>query len=134
MAGPLDDQVDEPAAVNEVIVEQKVVLVLDEWPVHVGHPIDQHQQHAEAGADADHESDDERKADQQVAVLHQERRGSRQHWRRKYGEQIVERLGMTEEADDREFGIENLMRGGVENRPSHRKTEKNDKATLKGHG
>ena len=53
----LGNQVDEHSTVNEMIIKDEVVLVFDEWPVHVGHPIDQHQQHTEAGADTDHEAD-----------------------------------------------------------------------------
>ena len=48
VARALDDQVDQHAAIDEVIVDDEVVGVLDEWPIHVCEPVDDHQHHAEA--------------------------------------------------------------------------------------
>src|SRR6516225_448296 len=43
MTGLLDNQIDQDACVDDVIVNDKVVGVLDEGPVHMGKPVDAHQ-------------------------------------------------------------------------------------------
>ena len=48
----LDDQVDQHAAIDEVIVDDEVVGVFDERPIHMCEPVDDHQQNTEASGDA----------------------------------------------------------------------------------
>jgi hypothetical protein len=43
VAGSFYNQIDQDAGIDEMIVDDKVVCILDEWPVHVRHPVDEHQ-------------------------------------------------------------------------------------------
>src|SRR5581483_2193175 len=111
------------AGIDQVIVDDEVVGVLDERPVHVGEPVGDHQKHAEGGADAHQQSGEQRQTDQQVAVLDHEG-GDRRHRRgREHREEVMEGLGVAQEADNAEARHEDLMRRGVEERPRHDEAE-----------
>ena len=68
--------------------------VLDERPIHVREPVDDHQDHAEGRADTYHQAKEQRQADQQMPILDEEG-GDRSHrWRREDREEVVKGLGM----------------------------------------
>ena len=128
MARVLDDEIDQHAGVDHMIVNQEVVGVLDEWPVHVRHPVDAHQHHAAGRAYTNHKAGEQGQADQQMAIFDQERRDRRHSRRREHREHVVEGLGVGEKANNGEAWHKNLVRGGVEKRPRHEKTKiKNEK-------
>jgi len=123
MARARDDERDQHAGIDQVIVDNEVVGVLDERPIHVREPVGDHETHAEGRADTDHQAGEQRQADQQVAVLHLEGGDRRHCWRGEDGEDVMEGLGVVEEADDGPIGYEDLVRGGVEERPRHEKAK-----------
>ena len=113
MAGTRHDQRHQHAGIDQVIVDDEVVGVLDERPIHVREPVSDHQDHAEGGADAHHQAGEKRQADQQMSILDEEG-GDRSHGRRREdGEEVVEGLGMVQEADDGPARDEDLMGCGV---------------------
>ena len=123
MSGALDDQVDQHASIDRVIVDNQVVGVLDKWPIHMCHPVDAHQQHAEGRAHAHHQTGEQGQADQQMTVFDQEGRDRRHGRRREHHKDIMKSLGVTEEADNAEARHEHLMRRGVEKCPRHQEAE-----------
>src|ERR1700689_2321599 len=64
----LADEEDENARIDDVIVDDEIILALDERPIHVRGPVHQHQRYAERCTDADHQADQQREPDQQVAI------------------------------------------------------------------
>ena len=56
-----------------MVVDDEVVGVLDERPVHMRRPVHEEQRHAERRAPAHQEADEQREPDQQVTVADQER-------------------------------------------------------------
>jgi hypothetical protein len=123
VARALDDQIDQHAAIDEVIVDDEVVGVLDERPIHVRKPVDDHQQHAEARRHAHHQAGEQRQADQQMAVLDHECRDRRHGRRGEHHEDVMPGLCVGQEADNTETWHENLVRSGVEEGPRHDEAE-----------
>ena len=66
VAGVLDDQVDQHDRVDHVLVDDEVVLVLDERPIHVGHPVGHQQRDPAHRAHAHHQAGEQREADQEM--------------------------------------------------------------------
>ena len=123
VSGTLDDQVRQNARIDEMKIDDEVVAILDERPVHVGEPVDDHQQDAEARADTHHQPREQRETDQQMPVLDEERCNRRHRRRRENNEHVVESLRVIEEPDHGPIGYEHLMRSGVEERPRHDETK-----------
>src|SRR5216683_2959908 len=96
MSGALRDQVDDHAHVDEMVVDDHVDLALDVREIHVSKVVGAQQEDREDSAHADQEPGDERNPDQKMAPLHEETGIGRRVRRRKHGEEIVERLGMSQ--------------------------------------
>src|SRR5262245_20707470 len=59
MPGMLVDEISKNAGVNDVVVVDEVVLVFNEWEVHVRHPVNEHERDPETCAHKDHQPDQE---------------------------------------------------------------------------
>jgi len=119
MASTRHDQRHQHSGINQVIVDDEVVGVLNKRPIHVRKPVGDHQQYSERGADTHHQAGEQRQADQQMAILHEERRDRSHRRRRENGEGVVEGLGMIQETDDGPARDKDLMRSRVKKCPRH---------------
>lgn len=132
MAGTLHDQIDVQDRIDDVVVDNEVVPVLDERPIHMRRPIHQQERHREYGADPHHQADEERKPDKQMTVADQ--KGQKGISRRggKHGIDVVERFRMAEESSGAEAGIEHpLVRCGIEKRPCHQHAKDKDETAFR---
>jgi hypothetical protein len=58
--------------IYDVIVDNKVVAILDERPLHMSCPVHEKQGNGECRANPHHEADEEREPNQQVPIVYQE--------------------------------------------------------------
>lgn len=124
--GAFYDEIGENTCIGQMKVDNQIVLVLDERPIHVGKPVDDHQHHTETGTHAHHEAGEQRQPNQQVAIFDKKRRNRRHCRRREDDEYIVERLCVIEKPDYGSVGYENLMRRGVQECLRHEETKVDD--------
>nr|WP_246206383.1 hypothetical protein [Propylenella binzhouense] len=105
-------------------------MVADIGEVHVGGPVDEHEQSAEEGAEPREQTEQQRQPDEEMAVADQEGHegGDRGGGERRV--ESVEGLRAAEEAGDGELRIEDLVRGRVEERPGHGQPQKENEAAV----
>ena len=104
-----DDQIDAHRRVDDVVVDNEVVRILDERPIHVCCPIDQQQRHTERRTHANHQPEQKRKSYEQVPVAHQEGQDGVDGRRCEHGIDVMEGLGLAEERRGAELRVEYLM-------------------------
>src|SRR5215510_2472415 len=96
MPGMLVAEISKNDGVNDLIVDDKVVLVFNEREVHVRHPVNEHERNSEACADAYHQTDQQGKPDQKMAPRDKEGNDRRHTRGREHREEVVKSFGVTQ--------------------------------------